>query len=940
MSRSRLLRWWVSGGITLSATVVCVHGQTAPVPYDREEAGDVVGSTLVTPPVIVYSRQSQGNGAVASVAGLEADVYRTLDNEPGTYGVFINLSPSTGLVFPGAMVADNMGLGNGFVAGVHEISSYDLLVFRSSLDPQPGPADFHVELWDGDPLCMFETPGGGYACGPIPGTEADFVNVPANTTMTARAILGPGVMAPHDHVWMVLSGSETANPSPCSLGWDISYDLPVVGSTNGLDVIERQSDEGGVGSCCGDGSACDVSGGQTCPDDDSGQQGFCSDGDAESLAAWTISGSRCDSYGGAGYCSNLVASIQTPAQYGISLLPTGNDVAGNLDEGASIEGHHITLLRGGTSVFVEIRIDDWDPGDLGTQLKAWLVTINSAGYTSGLEGALSPKLVACSTDEDCRTAYGGFCEWTGTACVVDADCPNAPLEPCGGSTCDFPEAGGGYCQPGFILVGRSDYVFQPAIGDLPHVDTAWLDYWFASAVTSSGLDPPSPFPADGLYAGTLVLDVPPGARGTFTVDMKPLWDTLLKSMMGNVLVPLGLRPVEITVETGQCCYHLDGADHCVDGVTVDDCEALGASSKYIPGATCGIAPYTCDCNDNGVADDDDVIAGTSPDCNTNTIPDECEADCNANASPDDCDILDGTSADCNANQVPDDCEPAQIDCNYNGIADGCDLRDLTSADCDGNGVPDECEPDCDGDGAINACEIADGTTIDADGNGVPDECECPPAVPLPDVPAVEKNRYLSFVPGNFGQETALRVTLTSMPVPFDALSGMILWVGPPHEVSELGGVADALPPTFTAATLQCGSYFMDWGGIGALHVYHQNIIPGALYTIQAVDVGCDLANEGSFSPTLGVTTGRWGDLVGPYSEGAWGPPDGVVSVAFDAVALIDAFRSMGDAPHKSSADLSPETPDRLITVSDLTKVLFAFSGWTYPFPVDASPCGP
>lgn len=63
-----------------------------------------------------------------------------------------------------------------------------------------------------------------------------------------------------------------------------------------------------------------------------------------------------------------------------------------------------------------------------------------------------------------------------------------------------------------------------------------------------------------------------------------------------------------------------------------------------------------DCNGNSVLDSCDVAAGTSPDVNSNGVPDECESDCNSNGVPDDVDITQGTSSDCNANGVPDECE--------------------------------------------------------------------------------------------------------------------------------------------------------------------------------------------------------------------------------------------------------------------------------------------
>ena len=97
-----------------------------------------------------------------------------------------------------------------------------------------------------------------------------------------------------------------------------------------------------------------------------------------------------------------------------------------------------------------------------------------------------------------------------------------------------------------------------------------------------------------------------------------------------------------------------------------------------------------DCNENEIPDATDIAEGTSLDCDTNGMPDECEAeaDCNSNGVPDVCDVLGGTSPDCNDNRVPDECE---ADCNTNGVADACDIAGGTSNDVNANGVPDECE---------------------------------------------------------------------------------------------------------------------------------------------------------------------------------------------------------------------------------------------------------
>ncbi|MBN4058836.1 hypothetical protein JYU10_00035 [bacterium AH-315-J04] len=65
-----------------------------------------------------------------------------------------------------------------------------------------------------------------------------------------------------------------------------------------------------------------------------------------------------------------------------------------------------------------------------------------------------------------------------------------------------------------------------------------------------------------------------------------------------------------------------------------------------------------DCQDNGVGDVCEIAAGSSLDCNSNQIPDECESqsDCNNNSIQDICDITIGTSSDCNLNSIPDECE--------------------------------------------------------------------------------------------------------------------------------------------------------------------------------------------------------------------------------------------------------------------------------------------
>jgi len=94
-----------------------------------------------------------------------------------------------------------------------------------------------------------------------------------------------------------------------------------------------------------------------------------------------------------------------------------------------------------------------------------------------------------------------------------------------------------------------------------------------------------------------------------------------------------------------------------------------------------------DCNDNGVADLEDIGLDPDLDSNDNGAIDGCE-DCNRNGVRDEDDISSGPSVDLDSNGIPDECDP---DCNRNGVADGVDILNATSEDCNGNGIPDECD---------------------------------------------------------------------------------------------------------------------------------------------------------------------------------------------------------------------------------------------------------
>ncbi len=616
---NRNVTWRLASAMAVVGILTCgVQAQDSGTVVRDYHTGQVVNSVTVdlgkpvsSEVLTLYSLQSYQTGRVSNV-GTEAFVYQAIDAEPLTYSVFLNFNASTGLLFPGTMMGDNCGLGNGFEANVSEISSYTARLFRSSLDPQPGLADFHMELWDGDPFASFDTPGLGFTNLVVPGTEADIVDVPGATQFTATALLAKGVTAPNTTVWMVVSGSETGvNPSPCRLGWDIAYQTAAIGNHNPSgDLVIAQSDDTGLGVCCEDGAtACDVTGGVpctgdigTCSDGSDGCRGFCQDGDAEAPAGFTIGGSQCALHGGAGFCSNFTASISSPATATYSLVEAGS-------------GNTAINTVGGGSLELEIMASNWDPTAAGTLLKAWEADLDSTGYTSGFQGFLTPTLTACASDDDCIAAYGGVCKITGGACSVGPDCPLFPIEACQSAVCGFPGYAA-HCEPGWIYAGRPDYIFAIAGGDLPAVDLSTLDYRYASADSDgAGVAPPSPFVPQ--YCGTLRLDASADCKGTFSVGFKPTPSSVMVDTTNAFIPLLGLVPAQITCPISRCCTDLTGAGECWENVTEDQCNTLGTPPVFWDtDQTNTCADDCCACLNDGMCQDGSYCNGreTCVDC--------------------------------------------------------------------------------------------------------------------------------------------------------------------------------------------------------------------------------------------------------------------------------------------------------------------------------------
>ncbi len=378
-----------------------------------------------------------------------------------------------------------------------------------------------------------------------------------------------------------------------------------------------------------------------------------------------------------------------------------------------VAGNEITLTGGGQTVFLEIFISNWDPTLSGApQLRSYEAGIDDTGFSSGASGQLAPARLACTTDVDCITAYGGFCSILGKACITSADCDFPGIETCGGSKCAFPIGIGGFCNPGFIFTGRSDYVFQ-TIPDLPAVDLSTDAFRYASATQGGTLVD------DGSvkYAGTLVLDVPAGSSGTFTVGFKALPASLLQDANNQLITPLNLSPALITI-TCQTAADCDDNDLCTtDACTAGSCTNTDNFNSAISCCDPTTAALTT-INDNNQCTDDvcnpaDGTVSHDPFPTGTTCGSSNDTGCD---NPDTCDGAGSCQSNLEAFGFP--CgDPLNTDCTNPDTCDGAGAcqpnHELPNSPC-GDPTNTDCNnPDtCNSTGVCRANLVADNSACD------------------------------------------------------------------------------------------------------------------------------------------------------------------------------------------------------------------------------------
>ena len=199
--------------------------------------------------------------------------------------------------------------------------------------------------------------------------------------------------------------------------------------------------------------------------------------------------------------------------------------------------------------------------------------------------------------------------------------------------------------------------------------------------------------------------------------------------------------------------------------------------------------------------------------------------------------------------------------------------------------------------------------------------------PMPEQTPFAKCRYISFQPTNPGVPTALRVTLSVLPAPFQDYEGMQLWVTSPFEV------VDRLNPPTTIQVARLGNepVYLDWSQVGLLNVGDSYIVPGATFSIDAIEEGCDLSDPSCYSTALSVNTAIWGDVTAGWNGSVWTAPDGSIDITSDAIAVLEKFRNTPTAIPLVCADLYGNVPSLGIDIIDVVRVVEAFRGRPYAF---------
>jgi len=288
----------------------------------------------------------------------------------------------------------------------------------------------------------------------------------------------------------------------------------------------------------------------------------------------------------------------------ILLTPVAAKV-GSYPPGTTIVGNELTAYAGGFRAWFELKLSNWDPnGDNVPPLHIWQFQIDDNGYKGvhadpsnpGVD--LTPPVIACANNAPCVTAFGEA--W--------ASC----------------EGFYGTCKPAYVDragTGRPDsWCADTGSGSCEFGDCGKLDF-SCGAFYPSGV--PRPDAGIEYYGATVVLDIPTGAKGRYTVNLVPEYTFLYYSdptVPDLIEIPtFSERGFMVNILVGSCCDGITGV--CTDAVVERECagdqrtwtlamlcDELDPPCTAHPGACCDHDPL------GGCTDDSTLAQCVCPTC--------------------------------------------------------------------------------------------------------------------------------------------------------------------------------------------------------------------------------------------------------------------------------------------------------------------------------------
>ncbi len=378
------------------------------------------------------------------------------------------------------------------------------------------------------------------------------------------------------------------------------------------------------------------------------------------------------------------ASGQKIRFFPIRTAPLGSP-AGTIGEPVTPEFNNalgcweLALPGNGIEVDLALQAYGWSNALGNPNLGAILATVDPAGYSTGVGGDLAPKGWPDNPN------WGIYqpklaCSGNGDPCTIPFDMT------CAGGT-------NGTCEYNL------DWVMPACADSIEAYATPNLHYAWGDAAQANC----NPNYYEAKTLGDLILNVPPGAAGTYVIAFDPdPNNTLMISGQGTPIPIVELTPACLTIIRGACCTDADAngqQDSCENDTTEFDCAAAGGSFAG-DGITCSGQVGAC-CyvqGGNGVEDTCTVMDGNCCFAQGGTLLDpgsSCDSDIGACCMDDDDDDLYGTCVEFTRQC----CEAT----GYLFLGIGTKCRDVINV-CteDGYGI---CYVDTDDDGFLDTCAM-------------------------------------------------------------------------------------------------------------------------------------------------------------------------------------------------------------------------------------------